>query len=63
MLEDVNQGSEVRLERDFGGNTLTVNVGNAHTHCGVPDGTWDLLVDNLYNSLYGGPGLSWHKEE
>ena len=59
MLEHANSGREVRLESDFGGNTVTICVGNSHTHCGVPDGGFDLLVDNLYNSLHGGPGLSW----
>ena len=60
MLETVNEEKPIRLEADcWGGNTLTIFVGEAHTHCGVPDGEWEVLVDNLYNSLHGGPGLSW----
>lgn len=66
MLERANKGEAVTLERDFGGNTLTIYLGEptavSHTHCGVPDGEWEVLVDNLYNSLHGGPGLSWHSD-
>ncbi len=63
MVEQANEGKTVALEYDFGGNTVTINVGKAHTHCGVPDGDWETLVENLYNSLHGGPGLSWHSED
>lgn len=32
----------------------------SHTHCGVPDGEFDLLVKNLHAALTGkGPHLSW----
>jgi hypothetical protein len=59
MLEEANDGKPVTLKEDFGGNTLTVCVGQEHTHVGVPDGDWPLLVDQLYDSLHGGPGMAW----
>jgi len=61
-----NAGSTVSFEEDWGNNTLTVNVDGSHTHVGIPgkeDGSFDQLVDNLYNVLHGGPGLSWVGEE
>jgi hypothetical protein len=65
-----NEGKAVSFEGDMGDNTLTIiltsqqkaeTTGSKHTHVGCPgeDGTFELLVDNLYNSLHGGPGLSW----
>jgi len=38
---------------------LTIRIGNLHTHCGYSGAEWELLIDNLYNSLHDGPGLSW----
>lgn len=43
----------------FGVNTLTIYKGDDHTHVGNPDGTWDQLIDNLYDQLVKGKGLSW----
>jgi len=63
IVELINLGQRVTFEDDFGGNTLTVVVGAGHTHCGVPDGDFSLLVDNLYDSLHDGPGLSWYNSE
>jgi len=57
-----NEGSIITFEKDWGDNTLTINIDKSHTHVGIPgkdDGSLDQLVDNLYNVLYGGPGLSW----
>lgn len=66
IVELCNENSDkqvvVGLGSDFGGNSLTIFVNNAHTHVGDSSGTWDSLVDSLYNSLHGGPGLSWAKE-
>lgn len=64
MVELANRGTPVTLEEDFGDWTLTIYVGSSHTHVGIPgdDGSFDLLVNNLYNSLHGGPGLSWVDE-
>ncbi len=57
-------GHVFAFERDWGGNTATILIGNekgfdTHTHVGVPDESFDTYVDNLYNSITGGPGLSW----
>lgn len=62
VVEIVNKDGVVAFEDDFGGNTLTVIAGQGHTHVGVPDGSFELLVENLYNTLHGGPGLSWVPE-
>ena len=59
IVELANSGKIVSFEEDWGGNSLTVNVDGGHTHVGLPDNSFDLLADNLYNSLHGGPGLSW----
>lgn len=62
MVLICNNGNVVSLEDDFGGNTLTINVDGGHTHVGVPDGDFDTLIDQLYHTLHGGPGLSWHPQ-
>ena len=60
ILELANERGQVSFERDFGGNTLTILLshidrmtnetkGVSHTHVGVPSGTFEVLVDNLYN--------------
>jgi len=54
-----NQGESVTLTEDLGENTLTICVGSAHTHCGVPDGSLDTLIDHLHALLVDGVGLSW----
>lgn len=60
MVEIVNKNGSITLEEDFGGNTLTVIVNEkGHTHVGYPRCSFEDLVDGLYNSLSGGPGLSW----
>jgi hypothetical protein len=53
-----NEGRTVRFERDLGGFTLAVYLDDKHTHVGDWEG-FDVMVENLYNALYGGPGLSW----
>lgn len=65
MLEMINKsGKRVTLEYDFGDHTATIYDDRAHTHVGVPgnptEDTWNIFVENLYNSLHGGPGLSWY---
>ena len=54
-----SQGESVTLTEDLGENTLTICVGSAHTHCGVPDGSLDTLIDHLHALLVDGVGLSW----
>lgn len=43
----------------WGENTLTVWKNGSHTHVGVPDGSFEQLVDSLHNLLVNGNGLSW----
>ena len=60
MLEVANSGNNLTLEEDFGGNTLTVMIGNKHSHVGCPGCSFDNLVDNLYNLICENKGLSWN---
>ena len=60
MLEIANSGNNLTLEEDFGGNTMTISIKDqGHTHVGVPDGNFDVLVNNLHDLLLEGRGLSW----
>jgi len=60
MLEIVNSGKSITLEEDFGNNTLTISIKDqGHTHVGVPDGGFDILVNHLHDLLLEGRGLSW----
>ena len=60
MLEITNKGTPIILEEDFGGNTMTISIKDqGHTHVGVPDGNFDVLVNNLHDLLLEGRGLSW----
>lgn len=69
IVELANAGKTVSFDEDWGGNSLTIHVGDGHTHVGGVgslddagnhvDSEFDQLVDELYNSLHGGPGLSW----
>lgn len=50
----------VQFQADWGKNTLTIFVNEYHTHVGNPDnGSFEDLVDGLYNLLVEGKGLSW----
>jgi len=65
MVEMIDKsGKSVTLEYDFGNYTATIYDDKAHTHVGVPgeptEDNWNIFVENLFNSLHGGPGLSWH---
>jgi hypothetical protein len=44
---------------DWGGNALTVYVGDSHTHVGDSNGTFEQLIDQLHAQLIDGRGLSW----
>jgi len=59
IVQVCNSGTEVKFESDFGDNTLTIIIGDSHTHVGVPDGSFDTLIESLHASLHGGPGLTW----
>lgn len=60
IVELANEKGIVSFEEDMGGNSLTILVGQAHTHVGMREAPFEQLVENLYNSLHGGPGLSWY---
>jgi hypothetical protein len=59
ILALVNEGRMVAFEEDWGGNTITICVDNAHTHCGSPDGSFQQMVDDLYLALVQDRGPSW----
>ncbi len=42
---------EVVLSRDWGGNSLTVEVEGAHFHAGKVDATFEELIDQLHEGL------------
>lgn len=52
----------VGLADDWGKWSLTLLVNGGHTHIGLPagdGGDWEHTVEQLRNSLCGGPGLSF----
>lgn len=59
LVDLVNKGKTIQFSDDWGGNSMTVAMDGGHTHVGDPDFAFDILADNLYNCLTGGPGLSW----
>ena len=59
ILELVNQGHKVAFEEDWGGNSLTLFIDGAHTHCGIPENDFDSLVKSLHGTLVRGSGLSF----
>jgi hypothetical protein len=53
-------GAVVSFGPDWGGNALTVSIGEKHTHVGQSDGSFENLVDRLYKCLVEErPGMSW----
>jgi hypothetical protein len=63
IVEIANREGLVAFEEDFGGNTLTILVGqkekSRHTHVGNPDSSFVELVDSLHKTLIGKNGLTW----
>lgn len=62
IVEIANAGKTISFSDDWGGNSLTIHVDGSHTHIGSISDEYDTLenlVDDLYNTLHGGPGLSW----
>lgn len=59
ILELTEQGRAVAFTEDWGGNTLTIHIDDAHSHVGVPDGSFDDLLESLYQLLVKGCGLSF----
>lgn len=62
IIEIINTGETVAFETDMYNWTATIMKGELHTHVGIPgkDGSFDLLVNNLYDLLINGQGLSWN---
>lgn len=60
-IVETTKEKPIGFESDMGGWTLTVTKGKMHTHVGIPgkDGNFDILVNNLYDLLIKGEGLSW----
>jgi RNase P subunit RPR2 len=64
MLELANKDQPVTISEDWKNPfAATVTIGDSHTHVGWEESTFEQFVDGLYNSLHGGPGLSFAKEE
>ncbi len=61
IVEIANDKGSICFAEDWGENTLTIVVGNAHTHCGCPDSDLNTLIDSLHGTLVEGRGLSWVK--
>lgn len=61
IVELANEGKPIGFEKDFGGWTATITKDKMHSHVGVPgsSGNFDILVNNLYDLLIKGQGLSW----
>lgn len=54
LLELANKGDKIILEKDWGGNTLTIYFNDdyiKHTHVGVPGGNFNILVRDLSGVL------------
>lgn len=65
VVELANKGKHIAFKEDWGGNSLTIFINGAHTHVGGIDteeheASFGQLAEELYNSLHGGPGLSWY---
>lgn len=54
----VNKGHTVSFKNDWGGNSITLFIDGKHTHCGVDEGSFDLLVQSLHDVLVQHRGLS-----
>jgi hypothetical protein len=62
--EDGGPGSGkpvIKFGPDWGGNSLTLYIGDDHTHVGAAgaDYPFEKLVDRLYDQLLEGKGLSF----
>lgn len=57
IVNSVNQGHTVKFEEDWGGNSVTVYIDDRHTHCGLGEGSFDLLISDLYDLFVENQGL------
>lgn len=55
-------GPVIGLFPDWGPCSWTINVGNSHTHVGLPEGGFENLVDSLHAQLCKGQGMSWYHD-
>lgn len=61
IIKTCNEGTPIAFERDLGGNSLLVRIGDRHTHIGIPEDNEDALstlILNLRDLFLGGPHLS-----
>jgi len=61
IIELCEKDTPVQFQRDLGRYSLTVFIGDRHTHIGVPelnDEAFDVLIRNLHDLFTGGPHLS-----
>ena len=59
IVKICNEGKQVSCLKDWGGNTLTILIGDVHSHVGVPSGDEETLLRHLRNLLCEGQGLAW----
>lgn len=61
IIKLINEDKPIGFERDFGNWTATITKNKMHTHVGIPgdDGSFNILVNNLYDLLIKESGLSW----
>ncbi len=62
VLKIVNEDSVISFVRDWGDNSLTINIDGSHTHCGDPKSSFENLIDDIYNVLIEKRGLTWSKQ-
>ena len=59
IVDLTNTNHAVSFEKDWGGNSLTVVIGDFHTHVGLPEADFDQLLDELHAVVVEGGGLSF----
>lgn len=59
ILELVNQGHTISFKEDWGGNSITLHIDDKHTHCGIPESSFEDLIQSLHGTLTKGGGLSF----
>lgn len=48
----------IQIGPDWGGNALTFYIGEDHLHFGMQGGTFEQMIDSMYNVL-SSTGASW----
>lgn len=57
IIQLVNNGVIVKLDKDVGEGTITLYIGRTHIHCGALGATIDELIKDLHSALVVGKGL------